>query len=568
MSAGARSARPTPRTDIDRAVEEVAARASDFARLPPRAKAVLLRECISRVAGVAEAWGREAARAKGLAWGTPAGAEDWLTGPLLTIRAARLLADSLDAIAARGAPPLGRGVRVRGDGRLEVDVFPTAAIDAATYFGYRGSALMLPGVDEPAARAAQASFYRRERPDGGVCAVLGAGNVSSIPPTDVFTKLFAEGRVCVLKMNPVNEYVGPYLERGLAPLVQNGFLRIVYGGGEEGAHLVEHAAVADVHVTGSADTFDLIVWGPAGPERERRKREGDPLLRKRISSELGNVSPVLVVPGRYGERELAFRARAVASATVNNASFNCNAAKMLVVARDWPQRERFQELLRGALAEVPPRRAYYPGAERRYEDLLAGRPVVSLSGRSGSGALAWAFVPDLDPEDPDERLFSTEPFCGILSETALPAGDPIDFLAAATRFCNNRLWGTLSAEIVMPDHPELRPPVETAIRDLRYGTVSVNVWPAISYVAMSTPWGGHPSATPADIQSGLGWVHNTYLLEGIDKAVFRAPPVPALKPAWHYDHRTVHRVVPRLIELERRPSWGRFLRVAGPALRG
>ncbi|HSR22633.1 MAG TPA: aldehyde dehydrogenase family protein, partial [Candidatus Eisenbacteria bacterium] len=383
MSASARSARPTPRAELDRAVEEVSARASDFARMPARAKAVLLRECAARVAGVAEAWGREAAQAKGLAWGTPSGAEDWLTGPVLTIRAARLLADSLEAIASRGAPPLGRGVRVREDGRVEVDVFPTGAVEGATYFGYRGSALLLPGVDEAAARAGQASFYRRERPEGGVCAVLGAGNVSSIPPTDVFTKLIAEGRVCVLKMNPVNEYVGAYLDQGLAPLVEKGFLRIVYGGAEEGARLVEHPAVDDVHITGSAGTFDRIVWGPPGEERERRKREGDPALRKRISSELGNVSPVVVVPGRYGERELAFRARAVASATVNNASFNCNAAKMLVVARDWAQRERFHELLVSALREVPPRRAYYPGAQRRYEELLAGRSAVSLAGASG-----------------------------------------------------------------------------------------------------------------------------------------------------------------------------------------
>src|SRR5207248_1295933 len=92
--------------------------------------------------------------------------------------------------------------------------------------GYRGSVLMEAGVDEAAAAARQAPFYRRENPEGSVCAVLGAGNVSSIPATDVLHKLFAEGRACVLKMNPVNEYVGPFLERGLAPLVQNGFLRV------------------------------------------------------------------------------------------------------------------------------------------------------------------------------------------------------------------------------------------------------------------------------------------------------------------------------------------------------
>jgi acyl-CoA reductase-like NAD-dependent aldehyde dehydrogenase len=568
MSASARSGRVTSPAELDRAVEEVRARAGAFAALVPSARAALLRACVAGVAAVAEDWGRTAARAKGLTWGTPGGAEDYLTGPVLTIRAARLLAGTLDAIARHGRPPLGRGTRVRRDGLLEVDVFPTDAIDAATYMGYRGAALMQEGVDTAAARRRQAPLYQGQDAAGSVCAVLGAGNVSSIPATDVLHKLFAEGRVCVLKMNPVNEYVGPFLERGLGPLIEGGYLRVVYGGGAEGAHLVGHPAVDDVHITGSANTFDQIFWGPPGPERERRKHENDPVLRKTITSELGNVSPVIVVPGRYSERELGFRARAVASSTVNNASFNCNAAKMLVVAADWPQRERFAELLKQALGEAATRRAYYPGARERYEELLGGHVGVSKIGAAAEGELPWAFVPDLDSTDPDERLFLTEPFCGILSETALPAADPAAFLAAATTFCNERLWGTLSAEIVRPNDRELDGPVEDAVRELRYGTVAVNVWPAISYVAMSTPWGGHQSATTADIQSGLGWVHNTYLLEGVDKAVFRAPLVPALKPVWHFDNRATHRVVPKLVQLEQRPGWGRFLGVAATAMRG
>src|SRR5690348_5754459 len=124
MSTSARCTRVTPTPELDRAVDELGAGAEAFARLGPGARAALLRACVTAVAGVAEGWGREAARAKGLTWGTPAGAEDYLTGPLLTIRAARLLAETLDAIAEQGWPPLGRGTRVRHDGRLEVEVFP------------------------------------------------------------------------------------------------------------------------------------------------------------------------------------------------------------------------------------------------------------------------------------------------------------------------------------------------------------------------------------------------------------------------------------------------------------
>jgi acyl-CoA reductase-like NAD-dependent aldehyde dehydrogenase len=562
------SARATPTRELDAAIEAVRDKADEFARLSPKAKAVLLRECMPRLREVSNDWVEAACRAKGLEPGTPAAGEEWIGGPLITMRAARLTAGSLDAVAAAGRPPLGRGTRMRDDGRLEVDVFPASAIDAATYSGYRGSVLMQAGVDEAEARAGQASFYQREKPRGSVCAVLGAGNVAAIPPTDAFYKLFAEGRVCVVKMNPVNDYVGPFLERALAPLVRNGYLRIVYGGGEEGAHLVSHPAVDDIHITGSANTFDAIVWGPPGAERERRKRRRQPLLKKSITSELGNVSPVIVVPAAYSDKQLRFQARAVVSSVVNNASFNCNASKMLVVSRDWPQREQFSRLLVEGMAEAAPRKAYYPGARQRYEELLGGHYSVKKAGQDGADSLAWAFVPDLDPADGKEKLFTTEPFCGILSETALPEADATGFLKAATAFCNESLWGTLSAEIVAPPLPELAPAVEQAIRELHYGTVAVNVWPAISYAAMTPPWGGHPTASLEDIQSGLGWVHNTYLLDGVDKAVFKAPLVPMLKPVWHYDNRSTEVAARRLVAVEESPSWARFVGVAAAALRG
>lgn len=37
---------------------------------------------------------------------------------------------------------------------------------------------------------------------------------------------------------------------------------MVYGGGKEGAYLVNHPIVANIHLTGSAATYDAIVWGP------------------------------------------------------------------------------------------------------------------------------------------------------------------------------------------------------------------------------------------------------------------------------------------------------------------
>ncbi|HVR01426.1 MAG TPA: aldehyde dehydrogenase family protein, partial [Polyangia bacterium] len=394
----------------------------------------------------------------------------------------------------------------------------------------------------------------------------------SIPVMDVLYKMFVEGSVCVLKVNPVNEWVAPFLERGLEPLVSRGFLRIVTGGGDVGAYLCEHRDVDEVHITGSDKTHDLIVWGAPGAEQERRKRDGEPLLRKPITSELGNVSPVAIVPGTFTEKELWFQARNLVTMLVNNASFNCNAAKILITARGWPQRDRFLALFRQALERVPARVPYYPGARQRYAELVAGRAGVGYFGAPDGDGLPWAFIPGVDASRADEHLFRVEPFCGLMAHTEVGEADPVSFLASVTTFCNERLWGTLNAALVIDRKSEADEPIgkalERTVTELRYGTVAINVWPAVGYGTVSPPWGGHPSATLANIQSGLGWVHNTFMLDGIEKSIVRAPTVLAPKPAWYFDNAQCNVIGEKLAAFEMRPRIARAPSLVLAALRG
>lgn len=78
---------------------------------------------------------------------------------------------------------------------------------------------------------------------------------------DILHKLIAEDEVVLVKMNPVNDYLGPLLTRAFAPLVDRGVLRFAYGGPEVGKYLVEHPAVDTIHLTGSEATYNSIVWG-------------------------------------------------------------------------------------------------------------------------------------------------------------------------------------------------------------------------------------------------------------------------------------------------------------------
>ena len=568
MSATAQSARTTPTAEIDRALAVVKEHAREWARLPLAEKRALLLALVPAITAVADEWVEAGCRAKGIAGDAPISGEEWLAGPITTLRNVRLLADTLGYMLEHGRPPLGRGAHTRADGRVEVDVFPTSGLEKVVFAGFTCKVLLQPGLDERTAHDKQASFYWRKNPEGRVALVLGAGNVSSIPPMDAFYKLFVDGSTCLIKMNPVNEWVGPILERALAPLVAKGYLRIVYGGGDVGAYLTTHPDVDDIHITGSDKTHDLIVWGPPGAERDRRKAAGETLLgpNKSITSELGNVSPVAVVPAAYTDAELWFQARSVASMVVNNASFNCNAGKMLITAKGWPQYDKFIALVGKALSEVPTRRAYYPGARDRYEDLTRGHHVEKF-GKALVDSLEWALIRDVDSSDRSERLFTTEPFCGLLSETRLGSTDPAQFLDEVTSFCNERLWGTLNATIVIHPRTEAEPAaaaaLDRAILALRYGSVAINHWPALVYGFVSPPWGGHPSATLADIQSGLGWVHNTFMLEGIEKSVVRGPLVAAPKPAWFYDNKKTHELGRRMLAFEASPS---FFKVPGLAV--
>jgi acyl-CoA reductase-like NAD-dependent aldehyde dehydrogenase len=565
MSGSAKSRKETAHNELDEMIAVLRDKARPFARLSPSARADLLRASIARLVEVTPRWVEAAIRAKGLPAGTSSAAEELLAGPLPTIRNARLLIRSIEDIAAHGKPRLPAAVRESSDGRALAPVFPGDGIDGALFAGFKCDVRMLPGISPSAVREKQASFYSKKDPEGGVSLVLGAGNVASIPPMDAFYKMFVEGNVCLVKMNPVNEYLGPFYEEAFQPLISAGYLRIAYGAGDVGSYLCTHAGIDDLHITGSDRTHDLIVWGPPGPERDRRKANKDPLNKKPISSELGCVTPVIIVPGTWSEGELDFLAQNVASMVTNNASCNCNAGKMIITSKRWHQREALLGKVRDILAGVPPRKAYYPGAFDRFEHLAGSRG--EKLGKAAKDELPWALVFGLDSNDKDERLFTTEPFCPILSETSLDESDPAAFLAAATSFANDRLWGTLSAVVLIHPKTERDPGVaralDKAVAELRYGAVGINHWTALVYATVTPPWGAHPSSTLEDIQGGLGWVHNTFMLEGIEKAVMRGPITVTPKPPWFVTHKKSWQVAEKMVAMEASPSW---LKVPGIAL--
>jgi hypothetical protein len=566
-----RPAIPAPSSiqKLDEAVGRVREGAARLLKLSLDERVALARSMQVGYLSIARESVHAACAAKGIAVGTPLEGEEWTLGPWMVVRHLRLVQQALLSLKHTGNTALGERGRT-ADGRLTAQVFPAGSIDGTLFKGVRVDVHLKEGITEERLEASRARFYKGRVHDGRVVLVLGGGNVNAIPSQDVISKIFNEGKACILKLNPVNAYLGPYLERAYADAIRNGYLAVVYGGAEEGGYLVAHAGVDEIHITGSDRTYDLMVWGPAGAEREARKRDNRPVMTKPVTAELGGVAPVIVVPGPYSDKELNFQAEDVASGLTCNASFDCNANRVVVLPRGWAQRDQFLAALEAALARAPDRVAYYPGASERFERFTGGRSGARFGGKA-EGSLPWTLIAGLEPAATAEPLFSEESFAPIIVQTDVGSADPVEFLDAAVDFANTRLWGTLSAGLVV--HPSTMKAaataaaVERAIGRLRYGVVTMNAWSGLLFAFGTPPWGAHPSSTPTDIQSGTGWVHNTPMLEDIEKAVMRHPLTVTPKPAYSLSHRSAHQLMPRMTALEEQSSWMKVPGVLAAAVR-
>jgi hypothetical protein len=562
---------PSSRQTLDLAVEELRARAGEWAALPLPERIALVEELRRDVARVAERWATLSLQAKGVAPEEPSAGEEWITGPYLMLRNLRLLRRSLSEIAAHGRPSIPGRVFTRPDGQVVARVFPADVSDRVFYRGFTGEVWMQPGLTLDELPGSQAEAYRENGAGGKVVLVLGAGNISSIAPMDALYKLFVEKHVVLLKVNPVNAYLGPVIAEGFRALVARGFFHVVYGGAAEGEYLCRHEGVDEIHITGSDRTHDAIVFG-TGEEGARRKRERRPLLLKRITSELGNVTPVIVVPGLWSDSDLALQAANVATQLAYNGGFNCVTSRVIVTWAEWPQREAFLAALRKVLAAVPPRNAYYPGAEERYAVFLAKHPEGEQFGGRTADRLPWTLIPNLDPARDGDICFTTEAFCGIVGETPIAAPAIPQFLDRAVTFLNEKVWGTLAAGLIVHPRslrdPEVAAAVERAVADLRYGTVSLNQWSAAGYALGVTPWGAFAGSDVFDVQSGVGVVHNTLMFSRVQKTVFRGPFRAWPTPPWFVTCRTAHIVGQRITGFEAAPSIWKLLGVMAAALRG
>ena len=499
---------------LDAAIEELRAGSRTWSALTLSQRIRLLRSIRATVATEAEDWALTAARAKCLDLDSPLVGEEWLTGPYATVVAIDAYIETLTSLRV-GASPLDR-LRVNtapGD-RVRVHAFPTSAVDGLLVSGFSGEVWLRPGVTLADAQRKAGLGQLLPNESGGVGLVLGAGNITSIPVLDVLYELIAHNRVSILKINPTQDPLAPVFGRALAPLISLGLLRIVQGGGEVGAALTEHAGSDHVHITGAARTFETVVFGRTATGKRRAR----PRLSVPITAELGGVSPIIVVPGKWSDADLRFQAEHVATMRLHNSGHNCVAGQVVILSADWAQRERFLAEVEAAMSRAPQRPVWYPGAQARLAEVADDYPGARWS--SGHTRAVIEVGTDADPTP----MEATEYFVPALGVVTLP-GNGQEFLDAAVEYANARLTGTLGANILIDPDTEaaLGDGFEHAVAELRYGTVAINTWTGVAFGIPTMPWGAYPGGTLEDVQSGIGVVHNALLLDDVERGVMRGP---------------------------------------------
>ncbi|WP_329407860.1 aldehyde dehydrogenase family protein [Nocardia vinacea] len=567
-------------TTLDQELDAVVARLASgdraWARMTLVQRRDLLLEVCAAVAAHADEWVRIATEIKQLEPGSALTGEEWISGPYAVIGYCQAVQDTLVRLAVGSDVLAGYPVRPAPGDRLAVQVLPHGAFDKLILSGFRAEVWTTPGITDRELRAQAGLGQRTPERTGGVALVLGAGNIFSIAPLDVLHQLYAENRTAVLKLNPITDPLAPVLRAIFQPLIDRDLVEIVTGGPEVGAALADHPGIHAVHMTGSEATHDAIVWG-TGEQAAAAKAIGAPKLAKPITSELGGVCPIIIVPGEWSRADLRFQAEHVATQRLHNSGSNCIATQIVILSSDWPQKDKFLAALRQALAKTPARPAWYPGSDVRVRSARRLHPAAEHVG----GTPERTLLTGLDLTDANESAFSTEYFGPVLGVAELP-GTGAEFLDAAVATANERLHGTLGANLIV--HPKtmkvLGGRLRAAIADLRYGTIGVNAWTGIGFLTSRATWGAFPGHTLADVQSGIDVVHNALLLDNTERTVITGPFRPAPRsvlhgelsltprPPWFVTNRTADHTGRLLTEFAARPRWRALPAIFASALRG
>lgn len=548
---------------LDAAVAQLRAGLADWERVPLRERIRLAQDLRRRLGREAPGMVAAIRSAQSLPDGGPWSWEPWAV-LLATAQGLRASERAMTLQARQGGGLPASAIRLRRDGRIIVAAFPQRWDERLLLGDYQGEVWLSPGmsVDEVRTRSGGAAIGSGSRAPG-VALLLAAGNAIMPTVSDLVHLLFEEGCTVAVKMSPVLGYLRPALERVVAPLIASDWVRFVDESPATGQCLAHHPGVDRIHMTGSAATYDGLVWG-FDEEAERRRAADAPLLDKPFTAELGGVNPLIVVPGPWTRRDLQRQADRIVMARLLNAGHICSAPQVVLLPDSWPHTDALVDEIRQLMRRVQSRAPYYPGTDAKVQAALADQAHVEVLQPPDRRFLVTVGAGE------DAVVFREEVFADVLALVRLPAPSVPDYLDAAVRFANDRLAGSLAATVLIDPATARRHrgALTDAVADLRYGAVGINEWAQINALLGYLPWGAYPGHTRQSIGSGVGFTMNPFGLPTPEKGVVSARFRPLIKTPFSLTNRTAGTTVRRFVEYLTTDDYRLVPGIVTSALRG
>ena len=541
--------------DIDRFITTLRTKSKEFNSISNVQLASMLEETISNIKEVSFFWATICSDNKGTTK-TPAEGEEWLGGPFASVLATQYYIKSLtndEDLTKKKYNSEENSYKVFPNNFTERITFPF--IDAKVIFN---KSMSFDDINK------YRGFSKRYDIDPSITLVLGAGNFSSIPFLDVLYHLITRKSVILLKLNPVNEYLKPVFEKVFRNFIERGYIIVTTGNIDESKYMATHPGINHIHLTGSDKTFEDIVFGRELTEKERKSKSLTKINNKPITSELGNVTPIIIHPGKWSTSDIKYQARKIVTAKLNNNGFNCIAAQIVVLPDGWGQTDTLIKYVKHYMSKAKERKAYYPESIERLEKLEKDKGYERVNALSCTTPHLTREIKAYSKFEIDEVWSSTIYFKKI-DYTSIE-----DFARKAIDYCNEELWGNLGVSVIIKDHDRKfnNHITNLYIDKLKYGTIAINEWAAIGYIIPQLPWGGFPGNRDNDIQSGQSVVHNSMLFEsplkGVVNTKFRISRL--IDPPWYVTNKKARRLFKNLTYYQIENSNINFLKLIFAAL--
>jgi len=537
--------------DIDRSISSLRVSSKEFATIDNAKLITLFEECIQNIKSVAYYWATVAAENKGVT-NTIAEGEEWLGGPFASVFGIQYYIDSLKDLHK----PLDEKLYNKENNTYKV--FPNNNLEK----------IFFPFISAEVKFNKNISFKEIEKFRGfamryshkpSTTLVLGAGNVSSIPLLDTIFHLVTKRSVVYLKLNPVNEYLLPVYEKIFENFIALGYIVVSKGSTEESKYMVNHKGIDHIHLTGSDETYENIVYGKKLSDNEKNLKTLSKINKTSFSSELGNVTPIIIHPGNWSTSELKHQARKIVTAKLNNGGFNCISAQIVVLPEGWKHTDKLMKYIKQYMKNIDDRYSYYPNSLEKLNNLEKDKNYERLNDLSCA-------TPHLSREIKAYSKFETSEIWGTsIYFKQIPYNNEEDYAREVIDYCNNNLWGNLGATVIFKkyNNKKQKPITNLYIEELKYGTVAINEWSAIGFIIPTLPWGGFSGNKDNDIQSGQDFVHNSLFFEsaqnGIVYSKFRMSNI--IDPLWFVTNKKGKKVFKNLTYFQIDKTLSNFIKL-------